>query len=114
MAKKATCHDIERGYGMIRAFPFLLLLMVGGCADQSRGAALNECRLKYDIRSSADQSQLIPDCMQAKSFDFASTCTPGGDEHEWDWKVKTFAHDNPQCYRPVGSKRWIATALSPM
>jgi hypothetical protein len=99
---------------MIRLVTVLLLLMAGGCADKSRGAALNEYRTRYDIRTSADRGQIIQDCMQAKSFQFASACTPISDEHDWDWKVKTFAYDNPQCYRPVGSERWIATALSPM
>jgi hypothetical protein len=97
---------------MIRIFAVLSLLVVVGCADKSRGAALNECRTKYDIRSSDDQGQLIPDCMQVKSFHFVSQCAPGTDE--WDWKVKTFPYDDPQCYRPVGSERWIATTLSPM
>ena len=99
---------------MIRLMTVLFLLLVGGCADQSKGAALNECRLRYDIRNAADQSHLMPDCMRAKSFEFVSPCAPDANEHEWDWKVKTFAYDSPQCYRPVGSERWIATALSPM
>ena len=99
---------------MIRPLIVLLLFIVAGCADQSKGAALNECRLRYDIRSYAQQGHLVPDCMQTKSFEFTSTCTPISDEHDWDWKVKTFPYDNPQCYRPVGSERWIATALSPM
>jgi len=88
---------------MIRAFLFLLLLIVAGCADQSKGAALNECRLRYDIRDVADRRHLMPDCMQAKSFEFASDCTPISDEHDWDWEPKTFPYDNPQCYQPVGS-----------
>jgi hypothetical protein len=99
---------------MIRLLTVLLLLMATGCADKSRGAALNECRTRYDIRTSADRGQIVQDCMQAKSFDFASSCSPDADEDDWDGKVKTFAYDNPQCYRPVGSERWIATALSPM
>ena len=99
---------------MIRLSTVLLLLVAGGCADKSRGAALNECRMKYDIRSSAEQSRLIPDCMQAKSFELALACAPITDDHEWDWRVNTFAYDNQLCYRPVGSERWIATTLSPM
>jgi hypothetical protein len=99
---------------MIRPVAVLLLLIVGGCADQSKGAALNECRTRYDIRPSADRGHIIQECMQAKSFQFTLPCSPIADEHDWDWKAKTFAYDNPQCYRPVGSQRWIATALTPM
>ena len=99
---------------MNRAFVVLLLLIVGGCADKSRGAALNECRLQYDIRDPAAQTQLVPDCMKEKSFDYAAACTPAPDEDDWDWHVATFAFDNPRCYQPVGAQPWLATALSPM
>jgi hypothetical protein len=110
---KPLSHNRRDG-SMIRLLTVLLLLVVGGCADRSRGTALNECRTRYDIRSYVDQNQLIPGCMQEKSFTFASPCPNPPDENVWDPKVKTFAYDNPECYRPVGSERWIATGLSPM
>lgn len=99
---------------MPRLMVVALLLLIGGCADKSKGAALNECRQRYDIRTSSDRGRLIADCMQAKSFDFSSTCPPSNHLHEWDLNVRTFAYDNPQCYRPIGSELWLATALSPM
>ena len=99
---------------MIRLIAVLPLLMVAGCADQSRGAALNECRLRYDIRAVVDRGPLVTACMQAKSFAFEPSCAPSTSEYEWDSDVRTFAYCNPQCYRPTGTERWIATALSPM
>src|SRR6187431_228753 len=99
---------------MLRLLILLLPLAAGACSDKSRGAALNECRIKYDLRTDVEQNQLIPACMQARSFQCASACGPSTDEHEWDWQVKSFGYDNPRCYRPIGSEAWIATALSPM
>ena len=99
---------------MIRFLAALPLLLLIGCADQSKGTALNECRLKYYLASPAAQGARTPDCMTAKSFHMATECNPETDEHEWDWQVKTFAYDNPKCYQPHGSAAWIATLLSPM
>jgi hypothetical protein len=99
---------------MIRVSEIMLLLVLVGCADQSKGAALNECRLRYYLESSAAQGESIPDCMKTKSFQMASACSRETDEHEWDWQVRAFAYDNPKCYRPLGSAAWMATQLSPM
>ena len=99
---------------MMRYMAVISVLTLVGCADQSRGAALNECRQKYFLDSPAAQSRLIPECMAPKSFQAVSACAPTLDEHEWDSQVKTFVYDNPQCYRPLGSTTWMATALSPM
>ena len=52
--------------------------------------------------------------MQAKSFQVETECDAATDEYEWDSQVKTFAFDNPRCYRPIGSAVWMATLLSPM
>ena len=52
--------------------------------------------------------------MRAKSFEFVTACSPDTGDRDWDWQVNAFAFDNPRCYRPLGSKAWIATALSPM
>lgn len=98
---------------MIRFLAFVSLVLLAGCADQSKGAALNECRLKYYLDSPAAQGEAIPDCMRAKSFATETTCLET-DEQEWDWHVTAFAFDNPQCYRPLGSAAWTATLLSPM
>jgi len=46
---------------MIRLLPLMLLLGLPGCADQSMGAALNECRLQNYLQSPADQAYLTPD-----------------------------------------------------
>ena len=51
--------------------PLLLLI---GCADPSKGAALNECRLKYWLDGEDAQAQLITECMQAKSFVAVTSC----------------------------------------
>jgi hypothetical protein len=112
----ATPHEARpsSGEGMIRCLIVVLLLGLVGCADPSRGAALNECRLQHYLDSPSEQGQLMADCMAAKSFKPISLCSPMTDEREWDWLVTTFPYDNPQCYRPLGSKAWITTALSPM
>jgi hypothetical protein len=99
---------------MIRVVGFVPLLILFGCADQSKGTALSECRQKYFLESLVAQGEAIPDCMKAKSFEMVTACSPDADEHEWDWQVRTFTFDNPKCYRPLGSTTWIATALSPM
>ncbi len=100
---------------MIRLVVVVLLLALVGCgADQSRGTALNECRMKNYLDSQAAQARLIPDCMTSKSFAGVPGCGPATSDDEWDWQVRTFAYDNPQCYRPVGSTAWVATFLSPM
>jgi hypothetical protein len=52
--------------------------------------------------------------MQAKSFQVRTACDASTDEYEWDSQVKTFAFDNPRCYRPIGTAIWTATVLSPM
>lgn len=46
---------------MLRFSVIVSLLLLAGCADQSEGAALNECRLKYFLESPAAQDELIPD-----------------------------------------------------
>ena len=99
---------------MIRLLAIVSLITLAGCADRSRGAALSECRLQYYLESPAAQGEAIPDCMRAKSFRVETACDAATDEYEWDWQVKTFAFDNPQCYRPLGSAAWLATLLSPM
>ncbi len=98
---------------MIRCLAIASLLALAGCADPSKGAALNECRMRHYLDSPAVQGQLIPDCMSAKSFQPVAACVPEPNEYEWDWRVRTFPYNNPECYRPIGSKAWIATALSP-
>ena len=99
---------------MLRFLAIVSLAVLVGCTDRSRGAALNECRLRYFLDSPAAQGEAIPDCMKAKSFAVATACGGDRDEHEWDWQVRTFAFDNPACYRPLGSTTWMATVLSPM
>ena len=99
---------------MIRFLPLMLLLVMPGCADQSRGAALNECQLRYYLQSPADQGYLIPDCMQAKSFEVVVGCRPETSADDWNWQVPPAAYDDPKCYRPLGATAWVATVLSPM
>jgi hypothetical protein len=99
---------------MIRISVVVALLALSGCADQSKGSALNECRMKYYLDGAAMQQQSIPDCMKAKSFDVVSACNPQPDEDEWDWQVRAFPYNDPRCYRTVGAAQWTATFLSPL
>jgi hypothetical protein len=99
---------------VLRTSLIILLVTLSGCADQSRGAALNQCRATNYLLPSETQSQATPDCMKARSFSSIAECAPAPDEQEWDTQVMTFAFDNPRCYRPVGATTWLATALSPM
>jgi hypothetical protein len=88
--------------------------MLAACADQSKGAALNACRLKYFLDDPAVQGQGIPDCMAVRSFQMMPSCDPAPDEYEWDWRVKTFPYDNPACYQGMRSEVRIASVFSPM
>ena len=99
---------------MFRLPAVIALILLSGCADPSKGAALNECRLRYWLHDPAAQAVSIPQCMQAKSFQVVAPCTPEADPYQWDWQVRAFGYDDPRCYRPVGSTAWITTALSPM
>jgi len=102
---------------MVRFVAVVSLLVLAGCADNSKGAALNECRLKLFLETPTAQGELIPDCMSAKSFQTVPACPADADEadeQEWDWRVTAFAYNDPRCYRAVGSATWVATALSPM
>ena len=98
----------------MRLFAIVALVALAGCADRSKGASLAECRLKYYLEDPAAQGGLIPDCMRAKSFEKTDACDPPTGDQNWDWQVTTFAFDNPNCYRPLGSATWTATLLSPM
>jgi hypothetical protein len=91
--------------------PLLLLL---GCADQSKGAALDACRIKFWLDDPAVQGQLIPDCMAARSFEMVAGCGPSANDYQWDWRVQSFAFNNPDCYRTLTSSARAATLLSPM
>jgi hypothetical protein len=109
---KAIIHHREND--MIRYSLVVSLLVLVGCADQSKGTALSECRMKYFMESPAAQAQLIPDCMSVKSFASVTGCCPATNDDEWEWQVRAFAYDNPKCYRPLGTGPWTATLLSPM
>ncbi len=98
---------------MIRVLPLVLLLALAGCADQSKSAALNECRLQNYLQSPADQAYLTPDCMKARSFDMIEGCLPETSADEWNWQVPPAAYDDQKCYRPLGTTAWAATLLSP-
>ena len=102
------------GERMIRISALVFLLILVGCADQSKGSALNECRMKHYLDDAHTQQQAIPDCMKAKSFKMVSACNPQPEEDEWDWQVEAFPYDDPRCYRAVGAAPWMATFLSPM
>ncbi len=99
---------------MIRLLAIILPAVLLGCADQSKGAALNECRTQHYLDSPDVQADLVPDCMKAKSYRFIVACSPEDEQDEWDVQVRTFHYNNPQCYRPVGAAKWIASTLSPM
>ena len=99
---------------MTRAWAVALITLLAGCADQSKGSALNECRMKYYLDAADMQQQSIPDCMKSKSFETLSTCDPQPSEADWDWRVPTFPYNDPRCYQPIGAAAWAATLLSPM
>jgi hypothetical protein len=99
---------------MIRFLPLVLLLVIPGCADQSLDAALNECQLRNYLQSPADQALLIPDCMDAKSFELVAGCRLETNADDWNWQVPPAAYDDEKCYRPVGATASVATFLSPM
>jgi hypothetical protein len=98
----------------VRFLAIAALVALAGCADQSKGASLAECRMQYYLEDPAAQGAHIPDCMRAKSFEWTDVCNPPTDDQDWDWQVATFAFDNPNCYRPIGSTAWMASVLSPM
>lgn len=101
---------------VMRLFCFASLALLLGCADPSKGAALNACRMRYWLDSTDRQAQLIPECMRARSFEADAACdlSADTDTEEWDQQVRAFAFDNPRCYRSIGSTARISTFLSPM
>ncbi|HUN39307.1 MAG TPA: hypothetical protein VMU81_03370 [Acetobacteraceae bacterium] len=99
---------------MIRIPVLMLLPMLVGCSDQSKGSAMNQCRMEHYLDDAHTQQQSIPNCMTTKSFKMVSACNPHPDEDEWDWQVKAFPYNDPRCYRAVGAAPWMATLLSPM
>jgi hypothetical protein len=99
---------------VLRFAMLMTMALLAGCADRSRGSALNACRTRYYLDDPAAQAQLVPGCMKAASFDMVATCSPSPDEQQWDWQVQSFLFDNPECYRPIGSAPRMATFFSPM
>jgi hypothetical protein len=98
---------------MIRSVTAILLFTLAGCADQSRGAAFNECRMKSYLDDPATRSEVISECMKAKSFQIVLPCSLEADDYVWDWQAGTSASD-PKRYRATGAPARIATILSPM
>jgi hypothetical protein len=98
---------------MFRSVAAILLFTLVGCADKSRGAAFNECRMKSYLEAPATQSEVMSECMQAKSFQIVLPCSLEPDDYEWDWQAGTSAND-PKCYRAIGTPARTATQLSPM
>ena len=92
----------------------LPLLLLAGCAEPSRGVALNQCHLQNYLQSQAEYGALMTDCMKARSFSMTAACTavPAGDN--WHWSTPPTPYDNPDCYQPVGGKASVATTLSPL
>ena len=99
---------------MIRLLVIIVPTLLLGCADHSKGAALNECRMRHYLDNPTAQADLVPDCMKAKSYQFIAACSPEAEQDEWDEQVRAFHYNNPQCYRPVGATKWIASTLSPL
>jgi hypothetical protein len=99
---------------MARLATLLPLLVATACADQSRGAALNACHLQHYMQSAAQQAEVVPECMRAKSYALAPGCSVPADLDDWAWQVAPAGYDYERCYQPVGTKAWVATALSPM
>jgi hypothetical protein len=99
---------------VVRPAALIIPIVLVACADQSKGSALNECRMRYYLVDASVQEQLITDCMKARSFAVVPACDPAADEYEWDWQVQSFPYDDPRCYRSIGAAPWVATVLSPM
>src|ERR1700684_3601114 len=78
---------------MIRFAVIVSLLVIVGCADQSKGTALDECRMQQYLESAAAQDELIPECMKAKSFQMTSQCSPGSDGPEWNQRVLAYTNE---------------------
>ncbi len=97
---------------MIRLAPIGLLLLLANCVDQSRGATLNACLMKYYIESPTVQAVKTSDCMQERNFQLMTACSPERTGQGWYWQE--FAYADPKCYQPIGSTAWVATLLSPM
>jgi hypothetical protein len=98
---------------MIRSIATMSLFTLVGCADQSRGAAFNECQMKSYLENPATQSEVMSECMKAESFPIVLPCSPQPNHYEWDWQAGTSAND-PKCYRATGVSAKTATILSPM
>lgn len=98
---------------MIRYVAAISLFALVGCADQSRGAAFNECRMKSYLEDFVAQSEVMSECMKAKSFQIVLPCNPEPDDYQWDWQAGTSASD-PECYRGTRAIARTATILSPM
>jgi hypothetical protein len=71
---------------MIRLAPIGLLLMLAGCVDQSRGASLNACLMKYYLESPTVQTVNTSDCMQERNFQLMAACSPERTEYGSDWQ----------------------------
>jgi hypothetical protein len=99
---------------MARISVLAFLALLAGCADQSKGSALNQCRMKYFLDDASTQQQSIPECMKAKSFEWVAGCNPLPDGDGLDWQMTALPYSSPKCYRPVGTAPWMATALSPL
>jgi hypothetical protein len=98
---------------MIRSAVAILLFTLVGCAGESRGAAFNECRMKSYLEEPATHSEVMSDCMKARSFQLELPCSSEPDDYEWDWQARTSAND-PECYRATSAPTRTATRLSPM
>ena len=108
--------DFENKNGrkdMIRSVAVILLFTLVGCGDKSRGAAFNECRMKTYLGDPATHSEVMSECMKARSFQIVLPCSSEPDDYEWDWQAQTSAND-PKCYRATGAPARAATTLSPM
>ena len=99
---------------MARISALIFLTLLAGCADQSKGSALNQCQMKYFLDDASTQQQSIPDCMKAKSFELVTACNPQPDEDELDGQAAASPSSNPKCYRATGTAPRLATFLSPM
>jgi hypothetical protein len=99
---------------MTRISVLVFLTLLAACADQSKGSALNECRMKYFLDDARTQQQAIPGCMKAKSFELVAACNPQPDADESDWQATAFPYNSQKCYRAVSTAPWIATVLSPL
>ena len=103
---------------MIRLWLTLSLLRLGRLqrsVQRHRSERIGPGMKALSRKSRCVQGQLIPRLHVGEiALRPVTGCGPATNDDEWEWQARTFAYDNPRCYRPLGTGPWTATFLSPM